>query len=709
MEQTPTMTDNNTSATDSNIAFDADIQQLMNLIVNAFYSTKEVFLRELISNASDAINKHKFSQLQTDGSSNACEYFIQVTGSTEDKTLTIEDNGVGMNDIELRTCLGTVAKSGTKSFIKQLKNSKENMIGQFGVGFYSAFLVASHVDVFSKKEDGEMYKWSSDGQTGYTIEKSNDDVPSFVNNHGTRIVLHLKDEPETLQFANENELKKIIKKHSQFIGHPIQVWTTKTREVEVKVEESDAVEGDVTVDADSDDETKVTIDDVSEEMEAASTEKSKPKTVTEKYNEWDTVNKDSPIWTRNEEDVTKEEYESFYKTISNDWSTYAAKTHFSIEGNLQFSSILYLPTNPPFNMFHRNTDQKSNLKLYVRRVLISDECRDLLPDWLDFVSGVVDSYDLPLNVSREILQENKFVPIMQKQLVKKCIASIEKFAEERVEEYNKWYKNFAKSLKLGVHEDTKNQQKLMDLLRYDSSHFEEETHTRTFSEYVENMKEGQPGIYFIAGETREILSHSPFIERLRQKGYEVLYMTDPMDEYMLQRVKEYNGKKLLSVTTVSLEGLDAGEETKENMEETIKYCKDVLGDKVGEVTLSNRTVDSPSCLVTSEHGMSANFERILKAQAMTSHHQSYLFQEKKTLEINPHHSMIQLLHNYVENGNTGVHTEDLVELVYGTAVLTSGFTLKKPHEFSSRIHRIFASMSEKNTETTREDVGENEV
>lgn len=714
--------------------FGADIQQLMNLIVNSFYSNKDIFLRELISNASDAINKHKFAKLTSSDTGTETtheEYCITITPSDDKKYLTIEDNGVGMNGEELCRCLGTIATSGTKSFIEAISSStssaSDSMIGQFGVGFYSAFLVAENVKVVTRKEnDASVWTWKSDGKSGYSISEAVRDGDESVISHGTRIVLKLKStngNEDVRKYADETTLRKIILKHSQFVEYPIKLWTKKSREVKVH----DDGESKTSDDGAADDVKVEDVQDVQDVQFDGSKASSASSPIMEEYHEWVVVNEEKPIWTKPPSTVSDEEYESFYKTISGNWDKYATKTHFSIEGNLQFTTLLYIPKRAPFNMFTVDEKKHSKMKLYARRVLISDECDDLLPDWLNFVSGVVDSYDLPLNVSREILQENKFMSIMKKHIVKKCIAALTLFAEDEAA-YAEWYPQFSKSLKLGVHEDSRNIEKLAKLLRFDSTRCTDETGAtddnndnndnnetktgattlRTLDQYVENMKEGQPGIYYITGETREVVCNSPFIEKLQKLNYEVLYMTDPMDEYMLQKLKEYNGYKLISVTTVSLEGLDEDlTSLQESYSATCDFFVEVLGKKhVEKVVVSKRVVESPACLVTADHGLSANMERILKAQALSTSQARFMFHGKKTLEINPEHPIIKTVYSAVEAGNTNEHTRDLVELVYDTTVLTSGFTLERPHVFSKRIHRIIATMTPvlHDTSETKEEI-----
>lgn len=668
-------------------SFDADIQELMNIIVNAFYSNKDVFLRELISNASDAMNKHKFAALTNESDENTekfADYKIKIKPDKKENTLVIEDNGIGMNESDLQNCLGTIAKSGTKSFIEVLKNS-DDMIGQFGVGFYSAFLVADRVTVLSRRENGLLWAWESDGKTGYTTYEKNADETDLK--HGTQITLHLKKDESTKKYLEEEQLTAIIEKHSQFVSFPIYLWSAFSREVEV--ENADAEE------EKDDDDSKPKVEDVTDDDE----EPEKPKVQTQKYYDWAFLNKNEPLWTKNTDEVTSDQYEEFYKTISKHWTTYSTLSHFKMEGNVEFTALLFFPERATSNLFQKEFSKRSSVKLYVKRVLITDECSDLLPDWLSFVTGIVDSYDLPLNVSREILQDNKFIPMMKKHLVKKCISALDKFAESSPVRYDKWYSQFGKFIKLGVHEEKKNTEKIANLLRYNST----TGSNRSLSEYIENMRPDQPGIYYLTGESEEIVSHSPYIEKLRQKGYEVLYLVDPMDEYMIQKLKKFKDKHLLPVTSVKLEGLDENEV--EDFSSTCVYCKQVLGNSVGTVVVSKRIVESPSCIVTAENTMSANMERIMKAQALSSHHQ-FMFDGRKTLEINPLHKIVLAIHSSVKSNTMNKHTEDLVRMLFDTAILTSGFSLEKPHEFTKRIHRIIEANYESTVNTVKKVVKE---
>ncbi len=701
--------------------FSADINQLLSLIINTFYSNKDIFLRELVSNSSDALDKIRYQSLTDDSVlGDYKDLEVHIIPDLENNQLVIRDYGIGMTRQDLINNLGTIAKSGTKSFMEALKAGTDvNMIGQFGVGFYSAFLVADTVEVHSKHNTDNQWCWSSNAGGVFNISPSNQEDLG----RGTKLILHMKEDMK--HYLQEDQIRKIIRKHSDFIDFLIKLRTTKEEEREVTDDECDLPTEsttDTTTDSTTDSTTESTTDTTTDSTTDSTTEsttesttdtttdtttdnvtvedvepesKKKTKKVKEVIKDWEPLNFQKPLWTRKPEDISHEEYASFYKAIANDYEEHAAVKHFSVEGQIEFKALLFIPKRAPFDLYDKGMKKMDNIKLYVRRVFIMDKIDELFPQYLCFMKGVVDSEDLPLNVSREVLQQNKITKVMRKHLIKRAIELIEELAED-TEKYKSFYESFSKNIKLGIHEDTQNKDRLAKLLRFRSI---KQDSMIGFQEYIDNMPQGQKSIYYISGESYDSLKGAPFMEMLLSKGYDVLVMTEPMDEYCMNQLKHFNEKGIECVTKEGLmlettdEELTSFTERVKQLEPLCKKIKDLLGASVEKVTVSPRLVTTPCVLVTSTYGWTANMERLVKAQALTDHStqvQSQFMAAKKTLEINPNHPVVNKLETMCEDSEQSGHFSNITHLMFDTAQISSGFTLNEPAKYANHINRLIA-------------------
>lgn len=689
-------------------AFDANISSLLNLIINTFYSNKDIFLRELISNSSDAIDKYNHDCL-INKPEDRVENLISIIPDKENKQLFIIDTGIGMDKDELVQNLGSIANSGTKAFMEKVKDS--NLIGQFGVGFYSAFLISKSVSVISKKSNSDYWKWESDASGDFTVEKLEDGKihPEYELKQGTIIQCILKDE-EVDTFTNVNKLKSIVKEHSQYINYPIKIFVTREESKEVEIEEEEQEQEEKTTDNNEED---VVVEDVKEDEE----KKPKTKTVKETVKEFELINENKPIWLRQSNDITEDDYHGFYKSLTNDGDTPYCYKHISGEGQVEYKGILYLPKKVHNNVFERGVKQ-NNIKLFVRKIFVSDNSAVLCPEWLHFVSGMVDTDDLPLNVSREMLQENKVIKVIKKSIVKKSIDML-KVAMQDKENYLKIYKTYQKNIKLGVYEENSDRERVADLLMFYSSSSPDKM--ITFDDYITTMNENQKNIYYISGDDIDILKTSPFLDRFKKNGYDVLMMTDPVDEYMCQRLVQYKDNKLVCITKGDIELpniTDAEKEDLKKKQEEFKsmcdHIKKTYSKDFTDVKITNKISDLPCIVSSPEYGFSANMEKIIKAQTLgqADSSTSYML-NKRILEFNPYHSIVKKIKN-IDDSDEQKTSRDLLDLVINSALLYSGYQIINPVDFSKRVLNVVMvgldideEEEEKdiNTDNKEEDIG----
>jgi len=627
------------------LGFETEVKQLLHLMIHSLYSNKEIFLRELVSNASDACDKLRFEALSDDALYEGDnDLNIHVAFDKDARTVTIRDNGIGMSRDEVIQNLGTIAKSGTRAFLEQLSGDQKkdsNLIGQFGVGFYSSFIIADKVSVTTRRagltaEHG--VRWESAGEGEYSLE--NVECPQ----RGTEIVLHLREGED--EFADGWRLRSIIRKYSDHITLPIMM---------------------------------------AKEEPPAADEKDKDETV---IPEEETVNKASALWARPKNEISEEEYGEFYKHVSHDWEEPLAWSHNKVEGKLEYTSLLYVPKNAPFDLWDR--ERRNGIKLYVRRVFIMDDAEHLMPNYLRFVRGVIDSNDLPLNVSREILQHNKITDTMRGASVKKVLGLLDGIAKNEPEKYTEFWKQFGKVIKEGPGEDFANREQIAGLLRFASTHNDSEEQNVSLADYISRMKEGQEAIYYITADSFAAAKNSPHLEIFRKKGIEVILMYDRVDEWLSSSLTEFDGKQLKSVTKGALDlgELEDEEEKKQqeavakDFEDLVKQVQETLGDKVKEVRITHRLTNSPACLVTEEGEMSANLERILKSvgqEAPTI---------KPIMELNPEHPLVGKL-----KGEEGERFEDLTDILFDQALLAEGGTLEDPASFVAKLNKMLLEMS----------------
>ena len=614
--------------------FKTEVRQLLDLMIHSLYSNRDIFLRELVANAADAIDKARFESLTHPEMAKKWE--IRITPDKKAKTLTISDNGIGMTQDEVVENIGTIAKSGTRAFLKLLeeqgskKEELPELIGQFGVGFYSAFMVAGEVVIVTKKagSDAPAVRWSSRGEGEYELDSAEKSEP------GTEITLHLKEDAQ--QYLESWKLSGIIHKYSDFIEYPIVM-------PEVKVNED------------------------------------KTETVTDRV-----LNSQKAIWLRKPSEITEEEYKSFYSHLSNFGGTeYLKAIHLSAEGTSEFKALLFLPKQAPFNLLMPDL-QKRGLQLSVRRVFITDECKELIPDYLRFVCGVVDSNDLPLNVSREILQENPQLARIEKAVTAKVLGELKKLLETDREAYAGFFREFGRIFKEGLHTDFANAEKLKDLVMYESMNTEPGKMI-TLGEYVEAMPESQKEIYYITGEKRESVASSPALEYFRSKGYDVLFMTDPIDDWIMQQMFQYRKKNFKSIAKGDFEVEGAVETLKAAQEKfagLVEFLKKALGDKVGEVRFSARLTDSPCCLITEGNALSPHLERLFKAM-----HQE-IPESKRILELNPKHPLIEAMFELSKQSDKAPELEMYAKVLFDQALLTEGSPLPDPAAFAREVTKL---------------------
>ncbi|KPA17415.1 heat shock protein 90 [Candidatus Magnetomorum sp. HK-1] len=647
--------------------FKTEVQQLLNLIINSLYSNKEIFLRELISNASDAVDKIRFkSQTTPELLGDDTEFKIKITPDKENKTLTVEDNGIGMTRDELIENIGTIAHSGTQSFIKMLQENKEaltpELIGQFGVGFYSAFMVAEEVRVLTRAAGSDVaWEWISKGDGSYTISEATKET------RGTSVTVKLKEKDEgDMDFTEDWSIRSVVKRHSDFVNYPI----TMDVEKEVPIDEDKDSESD-----EKKDEPEILGPDgkpADKEPEILDQDgkpiEQKPKKIIEE----ETLNSMKAIWARSKSEVKDEEYQEFYKHVTHDPGDAMEWIHMKMEGATEYDALLYIPSMPPFDLFNR--DRKHGIDLYCKRVFIMHDCKELMPEYLRFVKGVVDSSDLDLNVSREILQQNHIVRNIKKNIVKKVLDTLSKMDDDK---YQKFYDNFGVTIKEGIHTDWENKDKIAELLRFKTSKSEDKM--ISLKDYVDHMPSDQKDIYYLTGEKISTLLNSPAIEQLKEKNYEVLLMVDYVDEWVVQSLTEYQGKKLRSAEKGDLDIDKVDDAKKKEFSDLFTHIKSILGDQVKDVKPSVRLKDSVSCLAGDEYDMSSYMEKILKSAGQDTP------QSKRILEINMDHPVTVKLNEMFKTDKENEKIKSYVNIIFDMAIIGEGGKIENPGAFISKV------------------------
>ncbi len=747
--------------------FQAEVNRLMDIIINSLYSNKDIFLRELISNASDALDKIRYLAITNPkllGSDDEAKLEVRVRANKDANTLDIIDSGIGMTREDLIKNLGTIAKSGTSSFLdKATKSAKDgkvdssNLIGQFGVGFYSAYLVADRVTVMSKHNDDKQYVWESGADQTFTIYE---DTDGDQLGRGTKITLHMKDDAK--EYLDENKILDLVKKYSQFINFPIYLQVSEQVEVkepesetDEKKSESEKTDDEEKTDVhkkDSEDDTKKKEEDDDikvEDADASDKKEEKKEPKKETRFSWKLINENKPIWTRDPKEVSDEDYRSFYDGISKMPGSPMARAHFKGEGEVEFRSLLYIPDKSPVGLYGNDNEYEKNaIRLFVRKVLVSDKFEyGLLPRYLSFLVGIVDSDDLPINVSREMLQQSKTLDIIRRKLIRKALEMIRSLMKQDEEEdekdsesekkegaekedaekedaekdsdekkdgkdekkekkgkkYVKFWATFGKSIKLGIIEDRSNRQRLAKLLRFrtSKSDLDDSDDWASLDDYMRRMKDDQDHIYYLSGESLDVIKKSPFLEKLLGKGYEVIYLSEPIDEHMIMNLPDYEGSKFMSVAKDNFkfgdkdqkEEKEKSDSLKKAYKPLIKYLKTALGDKVSKVKLSTRLSKTPCVLSTEQYGYSARMEIIMKAQAFADPESfSYMTPKAKIMELNPHHPIIKEMLVRIEKDkeDKDKKVEELGHLIYDTALVSSGYLMRDNDDFANRMYRWLA-------------------